>query len=547
MRWKECNGEHSEQDCSYNITLVHPREDTNQLFVCGTNDRETVCCNTDLTESPLCAPSENMKSLRDGISRFIIKKGEPSALVESEQSTDLYITNSGSQDNVGIHKFGKGRVQPSAHHKEQYYVGLVLSRRKEDPSQSRVYGFYKEKNKDRGLYSKLWLPFVTQVCMTDVGGSKNNLQFIWTSQMSARLFCGDPERGQYYSELVDVATVHAERWQDTKIYALFRNEWGMSAVCVYTIEDISKIFTNSTFKNHARDQLDVPRRCAPDSTKIPVDILKKIAQTSEMEQSVQPLGGSGLLHFNRHTYTHIRVDSSPSKRSINSTVIFLSLEDGRIHKVLQNESHTYVIAEYQPFEHKEHVLSFILHPASKKLYVTSDSELVQLDAKNCDHYGNTCQDCILSRDPYCGWNGSHCTPETKEMWHDAVTGDVSICEKPSAEALYSNPSPDKNAVTVRLHSKHFLRCPMLSHHAQYTWWHLENSTSCILKGNECLYLIDSVNGEHEGIHECISEEKGYRKVVAKYQLQLENKAAGGQSKPMIWVGLMVVLIMSLSC
>lgn len=59
----------------------------------------------------------------------------------------------------------------------------------------------------------------------DIGGPKNTLQFFWTSQMNARLFCGDPERKQHFSELVDVATVHAEQWQDTRIYALFRNEW----------------------------------------------------------------------------------------------------------------------------------------------------------------------------------------------------------------------------------------------------------------------------------------------------------------------------------
>ncbi|XP_030581836.1 semaphorin-7A-like [Archocentrus centrarchus] len=546
MRWKECNGEHSEQDCSYNITLVHPREDTNQLFVCGTNDRETVCCNTDLTESPLCTPSENMKSLREGISRFIIKKGEPSALVESEQSTDLYITNSGSQDNVGIHKFGKGRVQPSAHHKEQYYVGLVLSRRKEDPSQSRVYGFYKEKNKDRGLYSKLWLPFVTQVCMTDVGGPKNNLQFIWTSQMSARLFCGDPERGQYYSELVDVATVHAERWQDTKIYALFRNEWGMSAVCIYTIQDINKIFTNSLFKHYTRDQLDVPRMCAPDSTKIPVDILKMIDKTSEMEQSVQPVDDSDLLLLNHHDYTQIHVDGSPNKRSSSSTVIFLSLSNGRIHKVMHNKSHPFVIAEYQPFNYSAHILSFILHPSSKKLYVNTGNELVQLDVANCAQYGNTCEDCILSRDPYCGWNGAHCTPETNEIWHDAATGNLSVCEEHTAQVFASGiPNLDKNVISINLHAKHFLRCPVSSRHAQYSWHHLKNSTSCSWKTEHCLYLIDSMEPEVEGTHTCVLEEMGYKKVLVQYQLQLENKVMGCRSKPMIWVCLMVVLIKSL--
>lgn len=58
-----------------------------------------------------------------------------------------------------------------------------------------------------------------------MGGPKQKLQFTWTSQMNARLICGDADRGQLFTEMVDVTTVHAEQWHDTKVYALFRNEW----------------------------------------------------------------------------------------------------------------------------------------------------------------------------------------------------------------------------------------------------------------------------------------------------------------------------------
>uniref|UniRef100_A0A668UMM2 Sema domain-containing protein n=1 Tax=Oreochromis aureus TaxID=47969 RepID=A0A668UMM2_OREAU len=348
--------ENCKSDCSYNITLVHLKKDANQLFVCERSNDETVCCNSNFTEQPpICK-----ESLIKDISRFNIKEGDLSALAESETSTDLYLTHSGTDEPDGIHKFGKATVRPKTHHKEQHYVGLVLSKRKEDPSQNRVYGFYREKSKDTGLFSEMWLPFVTQVCMTDVGGPKNNLQYTWTSQMNARLFCGDPERKQHFSELVDVSTVDADRWQDTKIYALFRNEWGMSAVCVYTIEAINNIFQNSPFKGYTKDQMDRPRMCVNDSTKLPVETLKKIDKSSEMEQLVHPVGNSGVLLFNHHKYTHIQVDSKPNNRSRNQNVIFLSLNNGGIHKVLHNESHTFVIAEYQPFKQEAHILSIIL-------------------------------------------------------------------------------------------------------------------------------------------------------------------------------------------
>lgn len=139
---------------------------------------------------------------------------------------------------------------------EQQYVKLVLSRREDDPLQDKVLVFYNEKNTDQGLYDQMWFPYISQVCLVrteirnkaftivllhfcilledpwvvcpfqnDAGGSKQILQFTWTSQMSTRLFCGDSASRQHFSELVDVAMLHAQRWNETRVYALFRNQW----------------------------------------------------------------------------------------------------------------------------------------------------------------------------------------------------------------------------------------------------------------------------------------------------------------------------------
>uniref|UniRef100_A0A4W6G7M0 Sema domain-containing protein n=1 Tax=Lates calcarifer TaxID=8187 RepID=A0A4W6G7M0_LATCA len=250
LLWQGCTDSAPHKDCNYRITVAHEREEADKVFVCGTNSWKTSCCDMNLSEmSATCNSSKKVENIHGSVKEFNIKEGESSAFVESAESAQLYITNSGSRENVGIHKFGKDRVGPANHNKEQYYVGLMLSRQRDNPSQDKVYAFYKEKNRDTGFHSDMWLPFVTRVCMSDTGGPKNNLQFSWTSQMNARLFCGDSSSRQHFSELVDVATVHADRWQDTRVYALFRNEWGMSAVCVYTIEDIDNIFRNSLFKD----------------------------------------------------------------------------------------------------------------------------------------------------------------------------------------------------------------------------------------------------------------------------------------------------------
>nr|XP_020472823.1 semaphorin-7A-like [Monopterus albus] len=544
--WKQCINSSPQEDCSYNITVVHKMKKASQVFVCGTNDRETVCCDMNLSDDPpKCSP--RMGDIQNSISRFVIKEGEPSALMESAESADLYITRSGSQSHVGIHKFGKNRVGPSDHNKEQHYVGLIFSRRTNDSSQDKVYAFYKERNNDPGLYSGMWLPFVTQVCMADIGGPKNQLQFKWTSQMYTRLFCGDTKSKQHFSELVDVATVHADRWQDTRVYALFRNEWGMSAVCVYIIQDIDHVFTTSPLKSDGTDKTKKrPRTCIKDSTLTPSEALRI---TSEMEQWVQPMNNSGPLLFNHHNYTHIYVDSSQYKQNYHHIVLFLSLNNGAIHKMMQNKTQAFIITEYRPFNHHTHILSMTLHPSSRKLYVNSRSELVQLDVTNCVQYGHSCEDCVLASDPYCGWNGTHCIPETHGTLHNVATRTCSISPNLEAFRYPTDTYADKDvdSITLPSESKYFLQCPMSSHHAQYTWYHHENSISCSLKEHNCLLLINSMGPEQEGIYKCVSEEMGYTKVLAVYRLALSNKTASRSSRPLVWVWLLAVLIKHLSC
>ncbi|KAM9366667.1 semaphorin-7A [Symphorus nematophorus] len=530
--WTECSS-HSKQDCNYKITVVHKREDANKVFVCGTNVKETICCDMNLSEQ--------------SHTTVIIC----SVFAESANNADLYIAYSGSQQYVGIHRFGSHRVTPANQDKEHHYVGLMLSRQRDNPTQDKVYAFYREKNRDSSLDSEMWIPFVTQVCMADIGGPKNSLQFTWTSQLSARLFCGDPDSRQHFPELVDVATVHADRWQDTRVYALFRNEWGMSAVCVYTIEDIDHIFKTSPFKGNQENR---SRMCVRDSRKIPSDTLKMIEKTSEMEHWVRPVRNSGPILFNHHNYTHIYIDSSQHKRNNDQPVLFLSLNHGGIHKVVMNKSHTFIIAEYQPFNHSGHIFNIILQPSSKKLYVNSRSELVQLNVANCAQYGDSCEDCVLARDPYCGWNGTHCSPDTTGTVQDVAQGNHTICTsmpksqpygKVSRYSTSARADEDADHISLPPQSKYFLQCPVTSRHAQYTWRHPGGSTTCSSREQQCLLLIDSMGHGQEGSYSCVSEEKGYSRVLAHHQLGLRGGAAGHSSSPLVWVCLMAVLIKSL--
>ncbi|KAK2853508.1 hypothetical protein Q5P01_006169 [Channa striata] len=533
---------YNDQTCNYNITMVNKRTEANQVFVCGTSGTQTLCCNMNLSDTdPMCKSSEKTKGIEDRISGFIVKEGDPYVLVESAVSANLYVAYSGIQDFVGIHKFGKDKVGPSNHDKEQHYVAVFPIMDPNDPVQDKLYAFYREKNQDTDMYNEMWIPFVTSVCMVDTGGRKNALQYSWTSQMNARLFCGYPDNKQSFSELVDVATVHGDRWQDTRFYGLFRNKWGMSAVCVYTMQDISNIFATSPFiKENGR-----PRECNSNSKLITLEILQKIEMTSEMEQWVRPENNTAPLLFSHHHYTHIYVDH---KKNDDHTVLFLSLNNGRIHKVMQSGTQTLVISEYRPFDQHTNIFSMVLHPASRKLYLKSRSELVQMDVSNCGQYGDNCEDCILARDPYCGWNGTQCVPVNQGKLQDVTGGNYNICaSEPRKEFRYSfGTSRDVNIARLPAQAKYFLRCPVSSHHAEYTWNHDKSSMPCSTNEQQCIFLIDSMGSNEKGTYKCVSEEMGYKKVVAQYNLELENRATVQLSSSLIWVCLVAVMIKSLS-
>ena len=68
--------------------------------------------------------------------------------------------------------------------------------------------------------------------------------------------------------------------------------------------------------------------------------------------------------------------------------------------------------------------------------------------------------------------------------------------------------------TVAFKSKYFLRCPVTSHHAEYTW-HGPGSitTACKNTENQCHLLIDSMDHENQGDYRCTAVELGYNRTV----------------------------------
>ncbi|XP_028969974.2 semaphorin-7A-like isoform X2 [Esox lucius] len=520
-------------DCQYNITVLHKSKNANQLFLCGTNGEHTLCCNVESTDFK-CTRSKDFRKIDQHIN-----ENEPTLLIDHSEAEEFYATQSGSEITAGIRRFGKNQVWSENSGTEQKYIGLVASGKREESLQDRLYAFYIEKNRDQSGKSDTWFPRVAQICMADRGGPKTVLQFKWTSKLSARLFCGDPERKLYFTDLVEVTTVVADRWQDTRVYTLFKNAWGTRAVCVYSMGDINHVFKTSNFQG-ITEPIPKPRpgECVADSTLLPTEVLMKVKTNLEMEEWVG--NNNRPLWVTHHHYNHIIVDSVQGK----GNVLLLSLENGRIHKVLESNGQAFIIAEIQPFNNKASILSMLLNSSTRKLYVGTSRELVQIDLVSCMQYKDRCEDCVQARDPYCGWDGHQCTTATNNTIQDVDNGNHTICKSNQAT---SSKVVSSNLVRVPQSSKYFLQCPARSNHAEYNWGHRCNNTGTICtfieSEHQYVLLIEKMETEQEGTYTCVSEEGGYTKTLAMFTVKLDSGATGLASYYTAWFWVVLTLVL----
>ncbi|KAJ8340657.1 hypothetical protein SKAU_G00352900 [Synaphobranchus kaupii] len=413
----------------FDVTTLHRVNDT-FLFVCGTNGNVPKCCylSTKMLDMKC---SEDFKAL--GIAPLNVTEQAPSLYLDD----DVYAAvNIDVKDNsVAMRRIGqKAVISSDIDKKEQRYVSMAFSGPREARLQDRVYTFRVQKGFDEHPEGSSWTTWVTQVCTADMGGSKMLLQKTWTSRLSARLSCGIRDRKLFFEQLLDVSVLPGANWRESRVYGLFKNSWGMTAVCVYTMADIDHVFKTSDFKEF-QGTVPNPRpgECVEDSRTLPPIVLKHIKEYPDMKDRVWPVKGSDPLMVSHDNYRHIRVDrvkgGGHGRRHYN--VLLLSLESGSIHKVLEHAGEPFIIAELQPFKNSTYIQNILLQPSTKKLYVSSSSEVVEVDLKGCQRYGQQCEDCIQARDPYCSWNGTHCTTttESRKAIQDVEHGNYSVCKQ----------------------------------------------------------------------------------------------------------------------
>ncbi|KFQ44459.1 Semaphorin-4G, partial [Nestor notabilis] len=263
---------------------------------------------------------------------------------------------------------------------------------------------------------------VARVCKSDVGGKKI-LQRKWTSFMKARLVCYIP----YYEVLRSVCSLDGGSWASTVFYAAFTlsAQWRTmeaSAVCRYSISAVQRAFEGPymEYQDSARKwsrydgAVPEPRpgSCITDRSRrkgynssqdLPNSVLDFVKLHPLMFEEVKPAGGGGQAVL----YSQLAVDRVRALDGRSYDVLFMGTGDGWIHKAVVVGSGIHIVEEVQVFRDPQPVESLVISHAQRSLYVGGASGILQVPLASCARY-TSCYDCILTRDPYCAWDGRSC-------------------------------------------------------------------------------------------------------------------------------------------
>ncbi|XP_046890503.1 semaphorin-7A [Hypomesus transpacificus] len=517
----------TEEPCQNVITVIQHFQDS--VFVCGTNGHKPQCWKLySRIDNKTHEIVESYEGI--GISPHVYTHNSLSLTVEGDLyaaapldgdgSSLQFRRKAGSRTNVWMYDTWVS---------EPTFISANWIQRSDDPHNEKIYVFFREKNSDNSPEADPWISRVARVCKIDEGGSKRFFQNMWTSFLKARLVCGIPKESLYFNRLQDIFVLHSEDWKASKVYGLFTSSWNSTAVCIYSMEEIDRIFENSTFKGFDKEIPNPrPGKCVSNSKTLPLDTINVVKDHPEMSDWIHSIHPRIPFYISSNNYTKIAVDQVQAADEHMHNVLLLATDSGKIHKILEDGSEPFIISEIQSSNHSDIIRSIKLESAKRKLVVGFSEQISTLDLERCQDYNGSCEDCVLARDPYCAWSKSGCTPTVPGSIQNILDGQTSVCRKTTEESKKLNRTkretqPPSSAPLVAVHkvpqnAPFYLSCPIDSYHAVYTWEHGGHSKPCLPMQANCLHLIPAMTEENYGHYICVSKERDYNKTVKEYQL-----------------------------
>ncbi|XP_035991288.1 semaphorin-7A [Fundulus heteroclitus] len=396
-----------------------------------------------------------------------------------------------------------------------------------------IYFFFTEFNKTARVDEEPYRARIGRICTVDEGGIKALLPDSWTTFMKARVMCGAGNTQQQYNNMKQAVVLTAQDKRAGVMYGLFSNAWGRTVICAYSIEDIDRAFSTSKLKGYSssfgsnRPGMCARRSNSPADTQNNIKNLGVIRYHPEIEDVIRPVGVNPLDLPTDDQITHAVADIVLAVNDEHYTVLYLGTDQGKVLKVLHTIQDVFIISQYSLFHNEGPVLNMAINSQKGHLYVGTAMEVQRLALADCSRYGNTCRECILSRDPYCGWDKARRRCIAIPPGYNVTTGTLiqnldssnsSVCEE--AAALKLRRTSPREIVVKGRNTTVFLPCPVHSFHATYRWEkdNCIRNYPCLFSGDFCVLgpVVDTPL--KEGVFRCMATEDGFKVEVVSFRL-----------------------------
>uniref|UniRef100_A0A8D0CH19 Si:ch211-113g11.6 n=1 Tax=Scleropages formosus TaxID=113540 RepID=A0A8D0CH19_SCLFO len=469
------------QECDNFITVIEKVDD--HVLVCGTNAGAPRCWL--LVSTPL--PSE-IPFLPDG---------------------DLYSAVSAEGNHPGFIRrtFGPHRLAKTENkwlQNAQFAGAAVIPDSRQHKEE--IYFFFSEVNRTAGVDEQPYRARVGRLCLVDEGGIKGTLEGAWTTFLKARMMCGFDKTQKQFNSLKQAFVLTDQEKRAGVVYGLFANAWDTTVVCAYSVEDINQAFTTSRLKGY-RGSLPGhrPGMCVFKNvtSSLGARALAVIRDHPEIEDVIKPVDLAPLDLPTQRRFTKIAADMVLAVNEEHYSVVYLGTENGQVLKVLHTSEEAFIISQYSLFQSEGPITAMTIDSRRGYLYVSTPAEVQRMPLADCGRYGDSCRGCVLSRDPYCGW--------------DVVKRKSVTLASPTDLRAHST-SPKE--VVVEEETPVLLPCPVYSFHAKYHW-EKDNCAKhypCSIIGPSCVLLPTPLLPLTEGIFRCMGLEDNHKVELVSYRV-----------------------------
>ncbi|KAM8839014.1 semaphorin-4E-like [Synchiropus picturatus] len=538
---------HAATDCRNQIkTLLKTQDD--RMFVCGTNALDPRCDHMSYVDGKLTLegkeergtymcpsdPSESSASLMIGNDVYSATESVFS------RSPPNFVRTLEDKDTLSDPKFVAMEMMPE-------------SENSDTGDDDKIYLFFSEKAVEYETYKPMLVSRVARVCKGDLGG-QISFRERWTSLIRARLQCPVPEsKWPYIIQDTYRWCDPQQDWKSCLFFAAFTSQTRSSpgsAVCVYSVTDISREFSEGTSLIRILDKwqpfkgsLPVPRPGSSidnaarkaginQSLLLPPKTIGIIQRNPIMKDNIQPVGGKASLVTERGEFTCIIVDQVQTTDGDSHHVMFIGTKKGTILKAVNYDGEMFIIQEVQVFKTPEPIKILKFSSVRRQIYAGSDSGVVQVSASSCGR-SLSCVDCVLARDPYCGWDqaAGRCTALSaapRRLLQSVKEGNTSLCHETEVRTEKKSPAAPGYLK---------LLCSSESKLATIRW---EKDHSPLVSSPHRLELEDgllilNVSKSDAGLYRCLSvgrsREDEYITVIAQYNVTMEEETREAQVQP----------------